>query len=129
MPGAFAPRFAIEAGFLILLGVGAGYADLRPAVIVALLAGGWVIVSLIELLVWRSQARSVPVHVPPAVEPVEEVVEVEPEPTRDVSMVPEDEEDYPLRPDAGDPPSEEVQAYTRVLSAAPEERSSVQQDE
>ena len=53
----FAPRFALEAGFLILLGVGAGYADLRPAVIVALLAGGWVLVALVELAVWRSQAR------------------------------------------------------------------------
>jgi hypothetical protein len=30
--------------FLILLGVGAGYADLRPIVIVALLAGGWLVV-------------------------------------------------------------------------------------
>src|SRR5215475_10021848 len=129
MPGAFAPRFAIEAGFLILLGVGAGYADLRPAVIVALLAGGWVIVSLIELLVWRSQARSVPAHVTPAAEPEEEVEEVEPEPFAEVSIVPEDEEDYPLRADAGDAPSEEVEAYTRVLSASPEERSSVQQDD
>ena len=31
MPGGFAPRFAIEAGFLILLGVGAGLANLRLA--------------------------------------------------------------------------------------------------
>src|SRR5262245_47350936 len=132
MPGAFAPRFAIEAGFLILLGVGAGYADLRPAVIVALLAGGWLIVSLIELLVWRSQARSVPAHAPPAAElepaePVEPVEPIEPEPAAEASIVPEDEEAYPLRADAGDAPSEEGEAYTRGLSASSEERSSEQQ--
>jgi hypothetical protein len=125
MPGAFAPRFAIEAGFLILLGVGAGYADLRPAVIVALLAGGWLLVSLIELAVWHSQARPAPAHAPP---PVEEVGEEEPEP-EPIAEEPEPEivEEYPLRPGAGDAPSEEVEEYTRVLSASPEERSTVQQ--
>src|SRR5439155_12822874 len=49
MPGGFAPRFAIEAGFLILLGVGSGYANLRTVVIVAVLLGGWLLVSLIEV--------------------------------------------------------------------------------
>ena len=58
MSEGFAPRFAIEAVFLILLGVGAGYADLSTPVIVGLVAGGWVIVALIELSVWRSQTRS-----------------------------------------------------------------------
>ena len=67
----FAPRFAIEAGFLILLGVGAGYADLRPAVIVGVVAGGWVLVALVELAVWRSQAR-------PAVGPRRRLREAEP---------------------------------------------------
>jgi hypothetical protein len=123
MPGAFAPRFAIEAGFLILLGVGAGYADLRPAVIVALLAGGWILVSLIELAVWRSQARPIPAQAPPPVDDVEHDV---PEATAGAAE-PEVEDDYPLRSDAGDAPSEEVEEYTRVLSASPEERSSVQQ--
>ncbi len=122
MPGAFAPRFAIEAGFLILLGVGAGYADFRPAVIVALLAGGWLLVSLIELAVWRSQARPSAAHAPP----VEDVEADEPEPAPEAEAEPEVEDDYPLRPDAGDAPSEEVEEYTRVLSASPEERSTVQ---
>jgi len=58
MPGGFAPRFAIEAGFLILLGVGAGIADLRTRVIVVLVAGGWVLVSLIELSIWRAEGRT-----------------------------------------------------------------------
>jgi hypothetical protein len=104
----FAPRFALEAGFLILLGVGAGYADLRPAAIVAIVGGGWLVVALVELAVWRAQAH--PAVVPtPALEVVEESPTPEPEPV--------DDSDYPLRADAGDAPSEEVEAYTRVIGA------------
>jgi hypothetical protein len=123
MRGAFAPRFAIEVAFLILLAAGAGYADLRPAVIIGLLAGGWVLVSLIELAVWRSQARPAPsVHV--ALESAEDEPELEPEPEE--APAPDDDE-YPLRPDAGDARSEEVEEYTRILSASSaEERSPAQ---
>jgi hypothetical protein len=137
MPGGFAPRFAIEAGFLILLGVGAGYADLRPIVIVGLLAGGWVLVSLVELAVWRSQARPVGAYVPPAPPPAEEEeieVEVEPEvvPEPEPELVAERdvvadpgpvEDEYPLRADAGEVPSEEVEEYTRVIARAEDEAS------
>jgi hypothetical protein len=116
MPGGFAPRFAVEAGFLILLGVGAGYANLRPIVIVALLAGGWVVVSLVELAVWRSQARPVGAYVPPPPPvPVAAVDEPEPEATPADEAPVEDE--YPLRTGAGETPSEEVEEYTRVLGA------------
>jgi len=119
MPGGFAPRFVVEAGFLILLGVGAGYADLRPAVIVALLAGGWVLVSLVELAVWRSQARTVPSLERSA--PAQDGAEPEPAREEHAADAPDD---YPLRHDAGDAPSEEVEAYTRVLSgSSSEERS------
>jgi len=123
MPGGFLSRFALEAGFLILLGVGAGIADLRPAVIVALLAGGWLIVSLVELGVWRAEGRVVSPRVPPVVLP-------DPEP--DIGWPLEEEaqaadEPYPLRPDAGRETSEEAEAYTRVLGppegGAPDERS------
>src|SRR4051812_27683300 len=117
MPGGFAPRFAVEAGFLILLGVGAGYADLRPIVIVALLAVGWALVSLVELTVWRSQARPVAAYVPPppsvAAEP-----ELAPEPE---PVEAEAADEYPLRPGAGETPSEEVEEYTRVLSGSAED--------
>lgn len=120
MPGGFAPRFALEAGFLILVGVGAGYADLRPAVIVALLAGGWVLVSLIELAVWRSQGRAVAAA--QARDEPEYVPESEPEPViDDAPMHSVENVDYPLRPDVDDAPSEEVEAYTRVLGAARED--------
>jgi hypothetical protein len=124
MPGAFAPRFAVEAAFLILLGVGAGYADLRPAVIVALVAGGWLLVALIELAVWRSQAPSAAVL---ALPPDDSAADDEPESAADAEVEPEPEDDYPLRSDVGDAPSEEVESYTRVLSASSEERSPVQQ--
>jgi hypothetical protein len=111
MPGGFAPRFAIEAGFLILLGVGAGIADLRAGVIVALLAGGWVLVSLIELAIWRAEGRTVAPHMPPVARP-------EPEP--EVGWPVDDREEsepYPLRPDAGEETPEEAEEYTRVLGA------------
>jgi hypothetical protein len=116
MPGGFAPRFAVEAGFLILLGVGAGIADLRPSVIVALLAGGWVLVSLIELSVWRAEARTAVPRMPPA--PAESA-EAEPEPEIGWPLEEDDvdaEEAYPLRRDVevGDAEAEE---YTRVLGS------------
>jgi hypothetical protein len=110
----FAPRFALEAGFLILLGVGAGYADLRPAVIVAIVGGGWLLVALVELAVWRAQAQPAVVPAPP-LEPADEA----PLPASEPDPV-EDDRDYPLRADAGDAPSEEVEAYTRVIGAGPD---------
>jgi hypothetical protein len=112
----FAPRFALEAGFLILLGVGAGYADLRPAAIVAIVGGGWLLVALVELAVWRAQARPAAVQASP-VEPVEESPPLaEPEPASSSA-----DADYPLRVDAGDAPSEEVEAYTRIIGAGSDE--------
>jgi hypothetical protein len=127
MPGGFAPRFAIEAGFLIALGVGAGIADLRPQVIVALLVGGWVLVSLIELSAWRAEGRMVAPRMPPA-EP-----ESEPEPELEVGWpleepheTEEEEEAYPLRRDT-DLRDAEAEEYTRVIAEperAPDETES-----
>jgi hypothetical protein len=114
----FAPRFALEAGFLILLGVGAGYADLRPAVIVAIVGGGWLLVALVELGVWRAQGHAAVVPAPP-LEIAEDAPAPEPEPEPELEPAEEDR-DYPLRADAGDGPSEEVEAYTRVIGARSE---------
>lgn len=117
MPGGFAPRFAVEAGFLILLGVGAGYANLRTPVIIALVGGGWLIVAMIELMVWRSQSRPVAAYVPqpaPAEEEPAPVIDEEP-------PVVLDDTEYPLRAGAGDAPSEEVEAYTRILGGNAED--------
>ena len=116
MPGGFAPRFAIEAGFLILLGVGAGIADLRTRVIVVLVAGGWVLVSLIELSIWRAEGRTANPRVPPA-------PELEPEldvgwPVVEPDADDNDDDSYPLRRDT-DLRDAEAEEYTRV-TAAPE---------
>jgi hypothetical protein len=116
MAEGFAPRFAIEAGFLILLGVGAGAADLRPIVIVAVLAGGWAIVSLIELTIWVSRARPIVPYVVAAPQPAPEP-ETEQEHGWPVEEKAEPDVAYPLRADAGAEPSDEVEAYTRVLEA------------
>jgi hypothetical protein len=109
MPGS-APRFALEAGFLILLGAGTGYAGLRPVVIVAILAGGWLLVTLIELAAWRAGARPAVSYAPSP--PVDE----QPAPELPAAAV----EEYPLRPGAADEPSEEVEAYTRILDGGSE---------
>src|SRR5439155_12893495 len=73
VPEGFAPRFAVEAAFLILLAVGLGLADLRPAVIIGVMAAAWVLVSLIEWLAWRAAQTASPVWPealpPPEVEP------------------------------------------------------------
>ncbi|HZO63351.1 MAG TPA: hypothetical protein VFB35_10270 [Gaiellaceae bacterium] len=115
MPG-FAPRFALEAGFLILLGAGAGYADLRTKVIVAILAGGWLLVTLVELAIWRSSARPAAEPVwdpPPPLPPDGELAAADGDGTGE----PADAE-YPLRSGAGEERSDEVEAYTRIIEGA-----------
>ena len=119
MSEGFAPRFAIEAAFLILLGVGAGYADLSTPVIVGLVAGGWVIVALIELSVWRSQTRP-SVEFAPLPAPAEDRQEKAFEEQDALSAL---DDDYPLRVGAGDAPSEEIEAYTRILDGSDGEAS------
>lgn len=59
MGGGFAPRFLVEAGFLALLAVAAGFADLSTLWIVIVMAAGWALVTLIELLAWRAERRVV----------------------------------------------------------------------
>lgn len=57
MPTALGPRFVLEAGFLVLLALVVGLADLDPLVIVLVMLVGWILVSLIEYFAWRqSQA-------------------------------------------------------------------------
>jgi hypothetical protein len=73
MTDGYAGRFALEAAFLILLAVGVGVADERPLVIVAIMAAGWIVVSLIEVLAWLSARPAPRPVVEAAVEPVEEL--------------------------------------------------------
>jgi hypothetical protein len=116
--GGFAPRFLIEAGFLLLLGVGSGF--------VAVLAGGWLLVSLVELTVWRVQARPVLSYVPPLAPEQEPRPAIEQPPP--AAELPAPDVAYPLRADAGSEPSAEIEAYTRVIEdePAPEPRAESQ---
>ena len=43
----------LEAGFLVLLALVVGIADLDPALIILVMAIGWLLVSLIEYFAWR----------------------------------------------------------------------------
>ena len=49
LPRRLGVRFALEAGFLVLLALGAGLANLRPLYIVIIMAAAWVLVALAEL--------------------------------------------------------------------------------
>ena len=48
----------LEAGFLVLLAVVVGIADLDPLLIVLVMALGWLLVSLIEYFAWRQQGAA-----------------------------------------------------------------------
>ena len=53
LPRRLGVRFALEAGFLVLLALGAGLADLRPLYIVIIMAAAWLLVALAELTAER----------------------------------------------------------------------------
>jgi hypothetical protein len=71
MRGGFASRFAVEAGFLVLLAVGVGFADLRRAWIALVMACGWLLVTAIEWLAWRSARRVEAAVVLPPIRPAQ----------------------------------------------------------
>jgi hypothetical protein len=55
MPGGLGPRFALEAAFLILLAAVSAYARLDAAQIILVMAGGWLIASIFEVLAARRE--------------------------------------------------------------------------
>lgn len=57
MQGGFGPRFALEAGFLIAVAIGAGFAELSATVIIVVMAVAWLLVCLFELAVWAEGPR------------------------------------------------------------------------
>lgn len=57
MQGGLGPRFALEAGFLIAVAIGAGVAQLSATAIVAVMAAAWLLVCLFELAVWAEGPR------------------------------------------------------------------------
>jgi len=118
----------LEAGFLILLAVVVGLADLRPALIILVMAIGWLLVSLIEYLAWRQRpgfaaaTRSGAFAEPaPAAEEIvqEEVVEGAPPPSPS-------EEETVIEPGAAPPDEAEERAASgprrRWIVFGPRER-------
>lgn len=57
MQGGLGPRFALEAGFLIAVAIGAGVAQLGATAIVVVMAVAWLLVCLFELAVWAEGPR------------------------------------------------------------------------
>ena len=57
MQGGSGPRFALEAGFLIAVAIGAGFAELSATAIVVVMAVAWLLVCLFELAVWAERPR------------------------------------------------------------------------
>ncbi len=71
LPGRLGLRFALEALFLVLLAIGAGLADLRPALIVLVMGVAWILVAVVEFTAERIAASPTSYLLPPAVEPQE----------------------------------------------------------
>jgi hypothetical protein len=123
MPVAAAPRFALEAGFLVLLAVVLGFADLDPLLIVVLMGLAWVLVSLIEYFAWRQGPRF-PARFARATAAArrsdEEVAMPEPPPS---PPPPAPEEQTAVAPPPEAPPAERKEAHATPLQFKEEQRA------
>ena len=119
LPGRLGARFALEALFLVLLGVGAGLADLRPAFIVLVMAVAWLLVALAEFTAERI-ARS-PVSYLFPVEAVPEAEETGPEAER-VFGPPVEERTVVAPPQAHEDTQEPVAHPESAVEPEPEAR-------
>jgi hypothetical protein len=84
--GGSGPRFALEAGFLIAVAVGAGVAQLSATAIVVIMAVAWLLVCLFELAVWAEGPRF-PTFVRERVVVEEPMPAAEPEESTDPELV------------------------------------------
>jgi hypothetical protein len=116
----------LEAGFLVLLAVVVGIADLSPALIVLVMAIAWLLVALIEYFAWR-QTVAAPMRYgvaveegpAPAVVHEEAVEEVPPAPPPVAPPPPAAEEETmiePTPPGAGSTEETITQADERVAA-------------
>ena len=113
----------LEAGFLILLAVVVGLADLSPALNVLVMTVGWLLVALIEYFAWRQTPgfatvqRYATAEAAPAAIVHEEVVEdfAPPPPPPPPPLPPEPppaEEETIVAPPQAEPPSVELEEAT-----------------
>ena len=58
MPVGLGPRFLIEAGFLVAVAVGAGFARLGTVTIILVMAGAWLLMAAVEWVVSRTRPRA-----------------------------------------------------------------------
>ncbi|HKB20322.1 MAG TPA: hypothetical protein VKC65_04845 [Gaiellaceae bacterium] len=115
MPTAPGPRFVLEAGFLVLLALVVGLADLDPLLIVLVMLVGWILVSLIEYSAWRQAQSAMMRGYEPAFAgpPVNEMAADDPPPS-------------PPPPSPPQPPPDEE---TVVTPPDPEEQSEEEQEQ
>jgi hypothetical protein len=66
------PRFALEVAFLIALAIGAGFAELSAAAIVAVMGLAWLLICLFELALWAEGPRFPALARRPVAEPEQE---------------------------------------------------------
>src|SRR5215831_6429043 len=127
MPGRLGPRFAIEALFLIALAVGVAYADLSRKWIVLVMAGGWLVVALLELTAERIWATAPPWRRPdyytapaPRQEPAPAPVEAKPKPA--MPALPEPEPVAAAEPE----PEAEPETEAATMIETPAERADLE---
>jgi hypothetical protein len=100
----------LEAGFLVLLAVVVGFADLDPPLIILVMTVGWLLVSLIEYFAWR-QTRTLAMsrfEEAPAPALREEVVEDVPPPSPPQPPSPPVEDETIVTPPAAEAPPAEA---------------------
>ena len=93
------PRFLIEAGFIVAVAVFAGLADLSTWTIVGVVAAAWILVALVELVVWKRSRSPAPQEPEPSPSPEPIVIRPklkrEPEPQPEPAPEPEVVKDAP----------------------------------
>jgi hypothetical protein len=80
--GGLGPRFALEAGFLILLAAVAAYARLSAVEIIAVMAGGWLLTAIFEAIAATRERLYPAARSEIRVEEAPAAAEPEPEPKR-----------------------------------------------
>src|SRR5919204_3911884 len=102
MPGRLGPRFALEALFLIAVGVGAGFADLSAGAIALVMGIAWLLVALLEYTTERLNATLPAMRRAYFAAPLPEPPVREPEPGPEVAAPAPEPEPPPPEPEPGE---------------------------